>query len=309
MGAGEMASVSVILPCCNRLRYLKPAVESVFAQSFSDWELIIADDGSGEETRRYLAGLGSARVKIVSLPHSGNPSRVRNAALSAATGRYVAFLDSDDVWTGEKLALQLAALKGHPEARWCYTGCAPIDAEGRPLQRAGRHKIERPQGWIFAQLLTLEIGIAMPTVLAERSLVEEAGGFDEQQRFGEFHDLCLRLSLKGTVVALDEELSQVRWHDEHYSADRVGDQAGWMRLYEKMSQLAPTPSLVRHCRRMRAVTAVKLARELMASRDPRSALTTLARSLPFSWQQPSFWWSLCKAASRMIRPQRGALRS
>jgi glycosyltransferase involved in cell wall biosynthesis len=308
MGAGDMASVSVILPCCNRLRYLKPAVESVFAQSYPDWEMIIADDGSGEETRHYLAGLGT-HVKILSLPHSGNPSRVRNAALSAASGRYVAFIDSDDMWTSEKLAQQLAALEGHPGARWCYTGCAPIDADGKSIERPGRHQIERPQGWIFEQLLTLKIGIAMPTVLAERSLVEEAGGFDEQQHFGEFHDFCLRLSLKGAVVALDEELSQVRWHDEHYSADRVGDQKGWMRLYAKMSQLAPTPSLVRHCRRMRAVTAVRVARELVAARDWHSALTTLARSLPFSWQQPAFWWSLCKAASRMIRPHRGVLRS
>src|SRR5580693_7584371 len=92
------AIVSVVLPTFNRLRFLRPAIESVYAQTFTDWDLIVADDGSDLETRRYLQTLtNDPRVTVLWLPHTGRPSMVRNAALLRAAGEYVAFLDSDDL--------------------------------------------------------------------------------------------------------------------------------------------------------------------------------------------------------------------
>src|SRR5580698_1296582 len=252
-------TVSVILPTYNRTKYLRLAVESVYAQTYADWEIIIADDGSGEETRDYLRGIAGPRVRIVWLPHSGNPSRVRNAALDAAMGRYVAFLDSDDLWSPAKLEKQLAALHERVNSRWSYSACDQIDANGNPVQKKNPRPIVRPEGWIFEQLLTLQIGIAMPTVVAERSLVAEAGGFDEQQLFGEFHDLCLRLAMKGEVAVVREPLCSVRTHGEHYSSNRVADHAGWLRLYGKMANSTAVPRLRAHCARMRAATSLKMA--------------------------------------------------
>src|SRR5579863_3753675 len=93
------ATVSVVLPAFNRLRFLRPAIESVSAQTFADWELIIADDGSDLETRQYLQSFADdPRVTVVWLEHTGKPSMVRNAAVLRAAGEYVAFLDSDDLW-------------------------------------------------------------------------------------------------------------------------------------------------------------------------------------------------------------------
>ena len=92
-----MPGVSVILPAFDRLVFLEAAVDSVLAQTYADWELVIADDGSAPQTRAYLQGVHDARVRILWLAHCGNPGRVRNAALAVATGRYVAFLDSEDV--------------------------------------------------------------------------------------------------------------------------------------------------------------------------------------------------------------------
>jgi glycosyltransferase involved in cell wall biosynthesis len=287
------------LPTFNRLRFLVPAIRSVFDQTLSDWQLVIADDGSAPDTLRYLGRLASERVKVLELPHSGNPSRVRNAAIQAADGRYLAFLDSDDIWDPSKLAKQLAALQNTGNARWCYTACGHIDASGCPLPRKNAQPIIRPQGWIFEHLLTLQIGIAMPTVFAEKRLVEEVGGFDEEQRFGEFHDLCLRCALRSAVVALDEPLCWVRTHDEHYSSDRIGDQAGWMRLYEKMSRLTTAPHLVRHCNEMRAITSLKLAREQAAAREFGDAGTTLIAAAKYSWRFPRWWWGALKGGMRL----------
>ena len=105
-----MPAVSIIFPTYDRLRYLRPAIDSVLAQTFTDWELIIADDGSEEETRSYLRSLGDRRMRTLWLPHSGNPARVRNAALRMTTGALVAFLDSDDLWAAGETG---TAARGH----------------------------------------------------------------------------------------------------------------------------------------------------------------------------------------------------
>jgi glycosyltransferase involved in cell wall biosynthesis len=88
----DLPEISVILPSFNRTAFLRAAVESVRAQSHSDWELIVADDGSDKATREYLREIEGGRIRTLLLPHSGNPARVRNAAIEIAGGRYLAFL-------------------------------------------------------------------------------------------------------------------------------------------------------------------------------------------------------------------------
>src|SRR5689334_20872261 len=107
--------VSVVLPTFNRLRFLEPAIESVYAQTFTDWELIVADDGSDPDTRRYLQTVANhPRVRVLWLSHTGWPATVRNAALLQAVGEYVAFFDSDDLWMAQKLERQIEALRARP---------------------------------------------------------------------------------------------------------------------------------------------------------------------------------------------------
>src|SRR5579859_7346175 len=119
--------VSVILPTFDRLKYLKKAVDSVISQTYPHWELIIADDGSGDETQTYLKQIRDPRATVIWLPHSGNPAAVRNNAIQKARGQYLAFLDSDDLWMPRKLERQLELMRLHPERRWSYTSERPID--------------------------------------------------------------------------------------------------------------------------------------------------------------------------------------
>src|SRR5215831_3878723 len=237
--------VSVILPTYNRLAHLRESVASVLAQTCRDWELIIADDGSDEITREFLAALAEAhaQVQVLWLPHSGNPAASRNAALRLARGRYVAFLDSDDLWAPDKLEKQAAQLEASPARRWSYTRVRRIDERGAPASEAGVRPWKRIEGALFEALLNLEALVATPSVVAERTLVEAAGGFDEQQRFAEDYDLWLRLALRSEAAALDAPLASVRVHGDNYSQDRVGAHAGWVRLYSKMAGLAATPRL------------------------------------------------------------------
>jgi glycosyltransferase involved in cell wall biosynthesis len=305
-----MPGVSVILPAFDRLAFLEAAIDSVLAQTHADWELVIADDGSAPQTRAYLQGVDDARVRILWLAHCGNPGRVRNAALASATGRYVAFLDSDDVWAANKLEKQIAALADAPACRWSYTGRQRIDAEGRLLASPRAPRSIRG-GWIFADLLTLEFAIPMPTVVAERSLVREIGGFDERLRFGEFHDLCLRLAMRSAAVALDEPLCGIRAHDRHYSdSDRAAAFADWMRLYEKFASLAPTARLRSECARLRTRWALDLARLQGENGHLRMVCRTLRAADVFRLRQPELWMPAMRALMRPLVPAawKGALR-
>ena len=102
--------VSIVVPTYNRLAYLRQAVQSVFDQTYRQWELIVVDDGSTDGTAAYVASLGG-RVRALTLPRRGGAARARNAGVGAARGAYVAFLDSDDLWLPEKLAIQMAGLR------------------------------------------------------------------------------------------------------------------------------------------------------------------------------------------------------
>jgi GT2 family glycosyltransferase len=297
-----MGAVSIVLPTFDRPAYLRAAVDSVLAQTLTDWELVVADDGSNEETRAYLRSLDDPRVRVLWLPHSGNPSVVRNAAIAAARGDHVAFLDSDDVWKPQKLEKQMAALRQNPDCRWSYTHCDLIDAAGRPLASEWLSAYRVEQGWILESLLR-ELGaqVAMPTIVAERRLLAEIGGLDERQRWCEDFDLCLRLAMRSPVTALSEPLCSVRSHGEHHSGDRVAEHESRVKLYGKMAALLPEPRLRSLCRRKRAEQSLVLAR-LRADRGDRGApWISLAESMRFAWPHPRWWLGALKIAARPLR--------
>jgi glycosyltransferase involved in cell wall biosynthesis len=298
-----MPKVSVIIPTFNRRRFLEPAVDSVFAQTYTDWEMIIADDGSGEDTRGYLRSIDMPRVRTIWLEHSGNPSRVRNAAINAAKGSYLAFLDSDDVWAPSKLEKQIKALRDSVTSRWCYTLEDLIDETGRPYVKAGLPTFDPMEGSIFEPLVQLKVAMSMLTVMADRDLVREIGGFDEQLLFGEWHDLCLRLALKSDVVVVRESLCSVRIHNEHYSGDKIAEQTGWLQLYKKMTNLVSSRELAAHCARECATTSLNIASLQSRQGAYAAGLATLARALPFSWPYPQWWWGAIKQVVRPIVPK------
>lgn len=275
-----MACVSVIVPTRNRLRYLKPAIESVYAQTYADWDLTIADDGSDAETRAYLSSLRGPRTRVLWLNHTGNPSYVRNVAIGSATGRYLAFLDSDDVWAPTKLECQIEALKTSPASGWCYCLERMIDAAGAPWTRSRIRTFPPQDGWVFGALLRLELALSMPTIVARRDLIERIGRFDESLRFCEWHDLCLRLALQSEVIAARRILCSVRSHEEHYSADRAGELRGWAQLYSKMARIAPNDELRSYCRRQAALAYLRVA--AFRGRESRffTRVAGLLRALP-----------------------------
>ena len=161
-------TVSVLIPTYDRLPLLKQAVASVQTQTFQDWELIVVDDGSTDGTAAWLRALNDPRVVVVSLEHSGDIAALRNRGIQEATGTYVAFLDSDDLWMPDKLRLQLETLEGKTDARWGYTAMRRMDREGKEI-RDSRIQPWRPySGWILEELLTFRAIVAFSSLREPR---------------------------------------------------------------------------------------------------------------------------------------------
>ena len=296
--------VSVVIPTFNRLKHLKAAVTSVLEQTKADWEMVIADDGSAEETREFLRSLEDPRIRTLWLPHSGNPSRVRNAAIRHAQGRYLAFLDSDDRWDPRKLEVQLGALQADPGRRWSYSAIGRIDEQGLPMSDEGIARWVPHEGKIVEELLKIEAFVATPAVVAERSLVEEAGGFDEEQWFGEDYDLWIRLAMLSEVGVVSERLAFVRDRGDSYSRDRIGAHVGWVRLYRKLARTLPDPRLRALAKRRGAECSLRLAGLQADARQRLAALRTVLAAGPLSWTYPGWAKEAAKMLIRAGLPER-----
>jgi len=211
--------VSVVLPTYNRAPLLAEAVESVLTQTFADHELLVVDDGSTDHTPSMMAGLADHRVRLVSLPHSGVPARVRNIGVSRARGRWVAFLDSDDLWDATKLDDQLATLASRPECRWSHTGQRCVDEAGAPH---AQWSMQWPaaDGWIAEALIRRRDGVASSSVLADRAFLLEAGGFDETFVWGEDYDLWVRLALRSPIASVRGSRVRHRVHANQFTRGR-----------------------------------------------------------------------------------------
>jgi glycosyltransferase involved in cell wall biosynthesis len=301
----RLREVSVILPAFNRLEYLRAAVESVLAQTHTDWELIIADDESGDVTRTFLDNLDDNRITRLRLGHCGIPAVVRNKAIQHARSPYLAFLDSDDVWMPRKLERQLDVMRSRRDRRWSYTGSREIDEHGDPLPGSGSERWSPCEGAILEPMLTFNAHIATPSVVAERSLVNEVGGFDEEQHYGEDFDLWVRLALRSEVSVVPEPLVCIRnQHADRYSRDRVAAYHSWLRLYGKMGEMVPDGPLRSLCRRRRGATSLILAGLYVDRRDTLGVFRTVLAASAYAWPYPDWWWGACRAIVRPAIPRR-----
>jgi glycosyltransferase involved in cell wall biosynthesis len=179
---------------------LRDALQSVRAQTCDDYEMIVVDDGSSDETAAELRQMSGA-IRLITQTRRG-VAAARNRGVSAAEGRYLAFLDSDDLWLPNKLAVQLAFMNEHPEVAICQTEEIWIRRGARVNPKA-RHR--KPSGDIFK--CSLDLCLVSPSaVMMTRDLFLESGGFDENLPVCEDYDLWLRLAVNHAVPLLPQAL-------------------------------------------------------------------------------------------------------
>jgi glycosyltransferase involved in cell wall biosynthesis len=193
----QCCDVSVIIPTYNRLSFLQEAVASVVEQDPAPRELIIIDDGSTDETWDWLTKIASESIRVFRQAHQG-PAAARNLGVSQARSRFVAFLDSDDLWLQGKLKVQVHFLNENPSFKICQTE----EIWMRRGVRVNPHqKHQKPSGYIFEHCLKLCL-ISPSAVMIEKDFLLRLGGFDPSLPVCEDYELWLRASLQTQVQTL-----------------------------------------------------------------------------------------------------------
>lgn len=228
--------VSVIIPAYNAAWCIRRAVDSVLAQEYRDFELIVVDDGSHDTTAEILADYGVA-VQIVRQPNGGL-SRARNTGIAYAKGVYVAFLDADDWWLPRKLVRQVAQMEGHPELLFCSTTTTVLTPEG---QRLPDWRCKPGEGSALACIFQANAHVAGSGsgVLARREVFTRAGGFDESLRSLEDIDMWMRLAALGGYACIDEPLTVIEKRTDSMSGNRAVMRESAITVMKKNRHLLP----------------------------------------------------------------------
>jgi glycosyltransferase involved in cell wall biosynthesis len=219
MVEGPKPRVSIITVTYNYGHFLPEAIQSVLEQTFPDWELIVVDDGSTDNTADVVASFQDHRIRYVCQQNRGNPA-ARNAALKMATGEYVAFLDADDAWLPDKLQKQVTQLDSLPPSVGLVYSDAYVfnDEDGAVIRRFLQGRTP-PRGRVFTQLLPEEGGwfIHDTASLIRRVVFERVGLYDESLRTYEDWEMWVRIANVYEVEGSDEPLARCRHHSSQLS--------------------------------------------------------------------------------------------
>lgn len=196
-----MPKVSIIIPTYNRRSMVKEAVDSVLAQDFEDFELMIVDDGSTDGTADEIKKYGG-RVKFLQHKENRGVSASRNSGIVQAKGKYIGFLDSDDLWVKGKLRIQVTFLDENPHYPLCYTDEIWVRKEKRvnPMLKHTKYS-----GWILEKCLPLCI-ISPSSAMMRKALFSKVGLFDEALPVCEDYDFWLRISARFPIFFIDRKL-------------------------------------------------------------------------------------------------------
>jgi glycosyltransferase involved in cell wall biosynthesis len=214
--------VSVIIPSYNRADFLMEALESVFHQTWKNFEVIVIDDGSTDDTATRIEPWLS-RIRFLSQPNSG-VAAARNLGIRYAGGEFICFLDSDDLWVPTKLEEQIAFADRNDQYALIATELDSFDSAGRVSFRVKSSMYHIPNGFVLEHLL-FSNWIQTSTVMVRRQAVVRAGGFDEDVgQFGEDWLLWMRIAAEAPIYFLPIPMVRYRVHAQNLSSHRPASQ-------------------------------------------------------------------------------------
>jgi len=282
--------VSVIMPVYNVQPYVAEAVESVLAQSFTDFELLIIDDGGTDRSIEICSNFDDPRIRIISQTNRGLAG-ARNTGILHARGEYIALLDSDDRWTPEKLLLHVIHLDAASDVGVSYSGSRFIDSAGIPLRQAQRPKLKHvtvadilcrnPVGNGSAPVLRKSVldRVAFPHPADPRRICH----FDESFRQSEDIELWVRLALIANCKfdGINGLLTEYRIVAGGLSANVVRQYETWSRMLAKAEKIDPT-FVANHGARARAYQLRYLSRRSVQLGDGSFAISLFFEALKSS---------------------------
>ena len=210
--------VTVAVPTWNGARFIRSAIDSVLGQTFTDFELIVIDDGSDDDTIPILSSIEDSRIRVEKSPARVGLVGNWNRCLAAATGDYVTIFHQDDVMAPDNLARKVAMLDAHPSVAFVHSNVLQIAADGSVVADTwyappapGDDRVHDGPEY-FARLFSGENLVCCPTVMLRRVLVAQHGGFLQQLPFTADWEMWMRLSLFHDVAYIDQPLVSYRRH-------------------------------------------------------------------------------------------------
>ena len=210
-----MPKVTVVIPAYNAMTYLPATLESVLQQTFTDFEVLIINDGSTDGIAAWAAEIADARVKLISQENQGLPG-ARNTGITAAQGEYVAFLDADDLWAPTKLEQQVDCLDSKPDVGLVYTWTLLVDQQGKSTGTVTAAHIE---GNVWEKLLLGDVVGSGSSATIRRSCFEKVGLFDTELSSIEDCDMWVRIAAHYPLAVIKEVLVYYRQHPRNMSKD------------------------------------------------------------------------------------------
>lgn len=264
--------VSIVMPVWNGEKYLAPAIESILAQTFGDFEFIIVDDGSTDRTPAILQSYADPRLRIHRLDHTGIVTAL-NHGLAHARSAWIARQDADDISLPHRLASQWQAVNSRPQAVLSHTD---VEFIGEGSESAGRGRFPRTRSFTALRLCS-HCPIVHSSVLFKKDAALAAGGYLQAERHAEDFALWGRLLARGEFVGLPERLVQLRLHGQSVSQQNLA------------AQIALTKKIAtRHCQEF-----FQLPED--AARRAQAILTTDPRER--SWRE--WGWFMARCAPRL----------
>ncbi len=230
-----MPLVSIIIPAFNSENTVKETIESVLNQTWTDWEIILVNDGSQDSTLEIVNNINDNRLKIFTYSNGG-ANASRNRGLSHASGEFVSFLDADDLWTPDKLESQFKALQENPEAAVAYSWTNSIDETGNFLRRGS---YITANGDIYTKLLLIDFIESGSNPLIRRAALANVGDFDESLAAAQDWDMWLRLAAQYHFVAVSSVQILYRVSNNSMSANILRQEAASLQVIEKSFSNAP----------------------------------------------------------------------
>ena len=276
--------VSVIIPTYNRAHYLGTAIESVFNQTFQEFELIVVDDGSIDETRTLLDAIDDKRLIRLFREHKGI-SAAMNSGILVARGDYVARLDSDDVWMPEMLEMGAGILNSRPEVGLVYGKAQQMD-RNENLQPNIRGNLPRFQRETLKSMLYGDFTCNI-AILVRRECFDRVGLYDESMRTSEDWDMWLRVARHYEFAFVDQILARFRVHEGNTTHRTLAAFADYLegrpRVLDKLFSRPDLPPAVQAMRPMayeRLYMGVGLC--WLQTRQMRKALRSFGKAIRLS---------------------------
>jgi glycosyltransferase involved in cell wall biosynthesis len=227
-------AVSVILPTYSRVEFLGRAIESVLAQTFTDFEIVVVDDGPSDAIAAFVSGHPDARVRLVRHERNQGVAAARNTGIAAARGEYIGFIDDDDLWLPAKLERQVPLLRDEG-ADVVHSLVYIADGDGNVYEAAtnrgfGLFRDVAAAGYPYVLLLRRS-SFQISTFLVRKECLEAIGGFDPTLSAVDDLDLVHRLRRRYEFRLVDEPLTKYCFHETNWSHDK--DPEIWVRLARK----------------------------------------------------------------------------